>query len=99
MAIERNGATLWSKEFRTGEANMAHTLENLEHHQFKYPGHRVPDTLHVHFFGADAFSFGEGIELADGDHMTVAVPALGRPLRNPVRIDRSPEQLVQAGRV
>jgi hypothetical protein len=99
VSVERDGASIWSKEFGTGEDNMAHSLANLEHHQFKYPGHRVPDTLHVHFFGADAFSFGEGVELADGDTMTVALPPLGRPLRNLLRVDRSPEQMVAAGRV
>jgi hypothetical protein len=99
VSIERAGEVLWSKEFHTGEAHMSHSLENIEHHQFKYAGHRVPDTIHVHFFGADALSCGEGIELEDGDHMTVDLPALGRPLRNPVRIDRSPEQLTAIGRV
>jgi len=99
VSIERGGSLVWSKEFRTGENNMSHSLANLEHHQFKYPGHRVPDTIHVHFFGADALSCGDGFQLGDGDCMTVAVPQLGRALRNPLRIDRSPEQLVRSKRV
>jgi hypothetical protein len=40
----------------------------------------------VHFFGAHSLSFGEGIELADGDWMQVRFEGYGRPLRNPVRI-------------
>jgi len=65
---------------------MSHSLANLEHHHFKFEGHRIPGTVHVHFFGAHSLSFGEGIELADGDWMQVRFEGYGRPLRNPVRI-------------
>ena len=99
VRLERGTATLWSREFRTGQANMAHSLENLEHHHFKYPGHRIPDTIHVHFFGADAFSFGEGIALEDGDRMTVDLPSLGRALCNPLRVDATAQELVQVGKL
>ena len=44
---------------------------------------------HVHFFGADHFSFRDRVRLEDGDVMVVAFEGFGRPLRNPVRIDRS----------
>jgi hypothetical protein len=40
----------------------------------------------VHFFGAHSLSFGEGIELEDGDWMQVHFEGYGRALRNPVRI-------------
>ncbi len=86
VSIERNGVTVWSQAIGTGEANMVHSLANLEHHHFKYPLHCCPGDLHIHFFGADAFSFGEGVALADGDTMIVHWEALGRPLRNPIRI-------------
>jgi hypothetical protein len=33
--ILRDGTVLWEKPFRTGEANMTHSLANLEHHHFK----------------------------------------------------------------
>src|SRR5207244_12831064 len=36
---------------------------NMEHHHFKFDSHKRPGDVHVHFFGADAFSFGEGIRL------------------------------------
>lgn len=89
VSIERKGQTLWSKQIHTGERNMSHTVANLEHHHFKYPEHRRPGDAHIHFFGADAFSFGDGVALADGDVMEVAWEGFGRPLRNPIRIDRS----------
>jgi hypothetical protein len=57
----------------------------MEHHHFKFEGHRRPGDLHVHFFGADAFSFGEGLLLEDGDTMQVRFDGFGRPLRNPLQ--------------
>jgi hypothetical protein len=86
VSVSRNGAPAWSKEIRTGQRNMSHTLANLEHHHFKYEAHRRPGDVHVHFFGADAFSFGEGVALEDGDVMEVAFPEFGRALKNPIRI-------------
>jgi hypothetical protein len=93
VRVERDGTAVWSHQIATGEANMVHTLANLEHHHFKYPEHRRPGDVHVHFFGADAFSFGEGVELHDGDVMEVRWEGFGRPLRNPVRIDPGPQKL------
>lgn len=87
VAIERDGATTWSARIFTGATNMSHTVANLEHHHFKYPEHRRAGDVHIHFFGADAFSFGEGFVLAAGDEMVVSWPPLGRPLRNPLRIE------------
>jgi hypothetical protein len=86
VAILRDGTTLWSKAIQTGESVMCHSLANIEHHHFKFEGHRRPGDIHVHFFGADAFSFGEGVQLADGDLMQVQFAGFGKPLRNPVRI-------------
>jgi hypothetical protein len=99
VRIERGGQVVWSREVASGEANMCHSLANLEHHHFKYQSHRVPDLLHVHFFGADAFSFGEGFTFEDGDIVEVGWEGLGRPLRNPVRVDGSVQGLVEVGRV
>ncbi len=95
VRIFRGQAVLWSKPFATGEKNMSHSIANLEHHHFKYPQHRHPGDLHVHFFGADSFSYGEGIELVDGDIMEVELAGFGRPLRNPLRVDRSKPPLVE----
>jgi hypothetical protein len=82
VSVERAGATHWSRPIRTGEDTMSHTVANLEHHHFKFEGHRRPGDVHIHFFGADAFSFGEGIRLETGDIMQVHFEGYGRPLRN-----------------
>jgi hypothetical protein len=94
VRILRSGKTTWSKDFATGEKNMSHTVANLEHHHFKYPAHCRSGDVHIHFFGADAFSFGDGIVLADGDVMEIELAGFGPPLRNPLRIDGTPQQLV-----
>jgi hypothetical protein len=88
VIIERNGAPIWHKTVETGEENMAHSLANLEHHHFKFDGHRLPGYLHVHFFGAHSLSFGEGLELQEGDWMQVSYEGYGRALRNPLRIEK-----------
>ena len=94
VSIERDGVTMWSKAILTGDAAMSHSLANMEHHHFKHDAHRRPGDLHIHFFGAAALSFGDGVELNDGDVMQVSFAGFGRPLRNPVRISRSEETLV-----
>ncbi|PWU14703.1 MAG: GguC protein [Verrucomicrobia bacterium] len=94
VRLLRNGNVLWEKRCATGETNMCHTLANLEHHHFKYPAHRRPRDVHIHFLGADVFSFGDGIELADGDVMDLQWTGFGRPLRNPLRVKPGPEGLV-----
>jgi len=86
VEIERDGRILWSKEIRTGEEEMCHSLSNIEHHHFKFETHRRPGDVHVHYFGAHSLSFGDGIELAAGDVMRVWFENFGRPLRNPLRI-------------
>ena len=87
VTVRRNGQTVWSKEIRTGEAEMCHSLQNIEHHHFKFGEHRRPGDVHVHFFGADCLSFGEGIRLSDGDVMRIRFEGFGRPLENVVRLN------------
>ncbi|MGH7505261.1 MAG: AraD1 family protein, partial [Longimicrobiales bacterium] len=57
---------------------------------------RQPVDVHVHLQGADAFSFGEGVELRAGDVMCVAFEGYGRPLRNPLVIEPPRDALVRA---
>jgi len=85
-SIVRGGKEIWTKEIATGEAEMSHSLANIEHHHFKFESHRRPGDAHVHFFGAHSLSFGDGIELADGDVMEVRWDGFGRGLRNPLRV-------------
>lgn len=82
--ITRNGTTLWEKPFLTGEANMSHTLRNLEHHHFKYGLFRRPGDLHVHFFGTATLSFADGIQARLGDTFEIEAPPFRLPLRNPL---------------
>jgi hypothetical protein len=95
VKIERAGTVLWSKTFRTGEKEMCHSLENLEHHHFKFEGHRRPGDVHVHFFGTDCLSFGDGVPLEDGDVMQIKPEGFGRPLRNPLRVAAGTPSLVK----
>lgn len=95
VSVVRAGKTLWEKPIKSGEENMAHSLANLEYHHFKYANHRIPGQAHVHFFGADAFSFGEQVELADGDIMEVYWEGMGRPLRNRLAVSGQEESVFQ----
>ncbi|RJL06446.1 GguC protein [Paracoccus aestuarii] len=84
----RDGRTLWEKPFLSGEANMTHSLANLEHHHFKYDLHRQPGDVHVHFFGTATLSFADGIRTQPGDRFRIDCPDLGLPLENPLtRLD------------
>lgn len=94
VTIERAGKVLWSQEIITGENEMCHSLANLEHHHFKFEGHRCPGDLHVHYFGACSLSFGAGIELAEADEMLIEFNGFGRALRNPLRVFRGDAKLV-----
>lgn len=85
--IVRDGETLWEKPFLTGEANMAHSLANLEHHHFKYANFRRPGDVHVHFFGTATLSFADGIRTREGDRFEIALADFGRPLRNALRFE------------
>ena len=80
--INRAGKTIWQKPFLTGEANMSHTIANLEYHHFKYAGFRRPGDVHIHFFGTATLSIADGIVPLDGDEFEISAPAFGAPLRN-----------------
>jgi hypothetical protein len=90
VRIVRDGKSVWSSEFHTGEENMCHSIANLEHHHFKYEMFRRPGDVHVHFFGANALSFGDLFRAQAGDVFEIDLPAFGRPLRNPLQIETSP---------
>jgi hypothetical protein len=94
VKIERAGNLLWRKTFRTGEAEMCHSLANIEHHHFKYEAHCRPGDVHVHFFGTDCLSFSDGISLQDGDVMQVSIEGFGRPLRNALRVAGTKPELI-----
>jgi len=91
---ETGVGVIWRKRIASGEAEMSHSLGNLEHHHFKFDAHRRPGDVHVHFFGAHSLSFGEGVTLEEGDVMALRFEGFGRALRNVVRIERADDRLV-----
>jgi hypothetical protein len=84
IRVERNGTVAWSGELLSGEANMCHSIANLEHHHFKYAGFRRPGDVHAYYIGASGLSCGDGFATRPGDRFVVDVPLFGRPLRNPL---------------
>jgi hypothetical protein len=84
--ILRDGAVIWEKPFLSGEANMSHSIANLEHHHFKYDLFRRPGTLHVHFFGTATLSFSEGVRTQPGDVFEIAASPFRLPVRNPIAV-------------
>jgi len=87
--ITRDGRVMYdSGELLTGEANMSHTLANMEDHHFKHDQFRVPGDVHLYFFGTMKLSFGQRGPFETGDVVEIAFPSMGRPLVNPVhRLD------------
>ena len=88
--IRRNGAVAWEKPFLSGEANMCHSLSNLEWHQFKYAQFRRPGDVHVHFFGTATLSFSDGFRTEPGDEFEIEASPFTLPLRS--RLVRSEER-------
>lgn len=82
--IRRNGDVIWEKPFLSGEANMSHSIANLEHHHFKYDVFRQPGDLHVHFFGTATLSVADGIKTQAGDIFEIESGPFGLPLINPL---------------
>jgi hypothetical protein len=82
--IIRSGATLWEKPFLSGEANMSHSIANLEHHHFKNTLFRRVGDVHVHFFGTATLSFSDGVTTKEGDVFEIEADAFALPVRNPL---------------
>ncbi|WAC23411.1 AraD1 family protein [Blastomonas sp. SL216] len=80
--IWRDGQAVWQKPFVSGEANMSHSIANLEHHHFKYAGFRRPGDVHVHFFGTATLSFADGFMTRPGDRFEIAAAPFALPVSN-----------------
>lgn len=80
--ILRGGRLIWEKPFLTGEANMSHSIANLEHHHFKYGNFRRPGDVHVHFFGTATLSFSDEVRCEPGDVFEISADAFLLPVRN-----------------
>ena len=100
--VERNGEVIYdSGTLYSGENCMCHSLANCEDHHFKYPQHRIPGDVHLHYFGTSKLSHSDrDWEYADGDVITVSVPAFETELVNRVakssEPDRTPVSVRQA---
>ena len=91
VRIVRAGQTVWTDTITTGEANMSHSIANMEHHHFKYANFRHPGDVHIHFFGASALSVSAGIKTQPGDVFEVESALFGKPLRNPLAAAIEPD--------
>jgi hypothetical protein len=85
--IIRGGKVLWQEEVLLGEANMSHSIANLEHFHFRYRMFRRPGDLHAYFMGAAVLSYGAGVKTQVGDTFEIDVPAFGQPLRNRMELE------------
>jgi hypothetical protein len=94
--IVRDGKVIFEKPFLSGEANMSHTIANLEHHNFKYDLFRQPGDLHVHFFGTATLSFSEGIKTEPGDVFEIAAAPFTLPLVNRLAVEAETPVTVKA---
>ncbi|WP_062112391.1 AraD1 family protein [Aureimonas sp. AU40] len=80
--ILRGEEVVFDKPFVSGEANMSHSIRNLEHHHFKYDLFRRPGDLHVHFFGTATLSVTDGVKTQDGDRFEIEARPFRLPLVN-----------------
>lgn len=86
--IRRGKSVIFEQPFLTGEANMSHSLWNLEAHHFKYDWFRRPGDVHVHTFGTATLSVAAGIVTKPGDIFEISAPEFGLPLVNPLAVGK-----------
>ena len=86
--IRRGKSVIFEQPFLTGEANMSHSIANLEAHHFKYPWFRRPGDIHVHTFGTATLSVAARIVTEAGDVFEIEAPGFGLPLANALAIGK-----------
>ena len=84
--VRRGNEVVFEQPFLSGEANMSHSIANLEHHHFKYEVFRQPGDVHVHMFGTATLSYAAGVATRDGDVFEIEAAPFGLPLRNPLHV-------------
>jgi hypothetical protein len=84
--VKRHGETIYdSGPLLSGEKNMCHSLANLEDHHFKFPQHRIPRIVHIHFLGTSKLSYSERKwKYQAGDEIRMEAPGFSPPLVNSV---------------
>ena len=92
VAVERGGASIWSKEIKTGEKHTAFRLEEIAQRHFEFAAHRIPGDAHIHFLGGSVSSFGDGLVLEAGDEVVIQWEGFGLPLRNPIEREQAQER-------
>ncbi|MEM8985404.1 MAG: AraD1 family protein [Pseudomonadota bacterium] len=90
--IFRGDDVIFEAPFWCGEDNMTHSLDNLEHHHFKYDLFRQPGDIHSHFLGTTTMSYQKGVRLEAGDLIELESEVFGAPLRN--KVTASPKAAV-----
>jgi hypothetical protein len=85
-SVVRRGRTIYdSGALASGEKWMCHSLQNLEDHHFKYPQHRRPGDVHLHFFGTSRLSFGARTwQYEADDEIQIEAPGFSPTLINRV---------------
>ena len=99
--VHRGGKEIYdSGPLLSGEDYMCHSLANCEDHHFKYPQHRSPGDVHLHFFGTSKLSHStRDWKFAAGDEISVSsedfsealvarVEASAEDAASPVRVRR-----------
>jgi hypothetical protein len=82
--VSRQGQSIYDSGWlSSGERHMCHSLANCEDHLFKFPEHRVPGAVHLHFLGTSMLSYGRRAwEYQSGDEIEISAPEFGAPLVN-----------------
>jgi hypothetical protein len=93
--IRRGKTVIFDQPFLTGEANMSHSIANLEAHHFKYDWFRRPGDVHVHTFGTATLSVAAGISTEAGDVFEIEAPEFGLPLVNPFAVGKKQKVAVK----
>ena len=84
--LRKNKVIYDSGELFSGEEYMCHSLANCEDHHFKYPQHRHPGDVHLHYFGTSKLSHtSRDWKYQAGDEITVTAENFGAPLVNIVQ--------------
>ena len=94
--IRRGKKIIFEQPFLTGEANMSHSLWNLEAHHFKYDRFRRPGDVHVHTFGTATLSVAAGMVTEPGDVFEISAPDFGLPLVNPLAVGKKRKVAIRA---
>lgn len=96
-SVTRDGNVIYdSGPLVSGEENMCHSLANCEDHHFKYPQHRIPGDVHLHYFGTSRLSHStRDWKFADGDEIRIDAPDFSASLVNTVRRSSEAETPVQ----